>query len=246
MNVMTSLFIRAVAISPTSYSFQSATNSLNNILTGAGKAVGAIIAVVGLVKLMLSLADQNAVSKQQSSMLIGVGIFFLSISVIVSELNIVGNAASTAGATNIAKTIISILGKMLTWSGALLCSVATVMLTLSIAQEQAEQKAEASKLLGTGIGLLSISSAASAIAGWIGSPTAANGVTNIIIAFIGKVATYIGGGLIIMAAFHLVQSIREEDSREKATAIRFFMAGIGLVSIKAVLSLMGLSSGLWW
>ena len=210
-------------------------DSLNKILTSAGSAVGTIICVVGLVKLVLSLADQNAVSKQQSSMLIGVCIFFVSMSQIVAQLNITG----TKSANQMGATIINILGSMLTWGGSMLLVVAVIMLVLSIASEQADQKADASKLIGVGIGLLSISSAAKGFAGAIGSnsPTI---LRNLAVRFIINTTTYIGAGLMIMGIWHVVNAIREEDARERGTAVRFIMAAIGLIAIRPVLSMAGL------
>lgn len=221
---------------PTYGSGSEATASLNTILTSAGTAVGAIVAVVGIIKLMLSLADQNAVSKQQSSLLIGVGIFFLSVSTIVNELNIAGAASGANGQNQIGATIINIIGKMLSWSGALLVVVAIIMLILSIAQEQAESKAEAARLLGVGIGLLSVTAITSLLSAKVsGGALAATDVVDIGINFLMRASTYIGGGLVIMAVWHLVNSIREEDAKEKSVAIRFAMAGIALISIRPVL-----------
>lgn len=247
-SIITMLFAEASyfasLISIRSYSATEATSGINNILTNCGMAVGAIIATVGLIKLMLSLADENSVGKQQASLLVGVGVLFLSLSAVVSELDISSAAGASGGQNILAGRIILILGKMLSWSGAVLCAVAVLMLIMSIANEQAEQKAGATKLLGCGIGLLSLNAAARVLAAYIQSSSAtANIVVELIVSFLARVSTYIGGALLLMAIWHFILSIREESSKDREVAIRFGMVSIALLSATPILKATGLLTG---
>ena len=243
MNIMIALSTIYIMLVSVSSGGVDKITSLNDILTGAGKAVGAIICVVGVVKLVMSLADQNAVGKQQASLLIGVGSVFASISLIVKELDIAGAAGSTNGANAIGASVINILGAMVSWAGAVLAVVGVFMLIMSLVQEQPEQKAEATKFLGVSIGLISISNMTRMFAINMTAVTAER-ARLIVVTYITKISTWVGGFMVLMAVWHFVMSIREEDSREKTIAIRFAMAGIALIAMKAVLSSMGLDSSL--
>lgn len=215
-----------------------ATKKLNDILIGMGTAVGAIVIVVALVKLFMALADQNAVSKQQSSMLFGVGIFMVSMTQVLKALNL--ETTIKNGPKYVAAQVIKVVGNMLSYAGAVLAVVAIIMLIMSIANEQAEQRAEGVKILGTAIGLLSINTLAQSISMIVaGKGLTSETAVSAVAGFIANVTTYIGGGFAIMAIWNVVNSIRQEDARERDTAIRFFLVAIGLLSIRGALKLMG-------
>ena len=216
----------------------SGVTTLNNIMTGLGTAIGVIVCIVGLIKLIMALADQNAASKETSSLMIGVGIFFVSLSQIIKILDIENSAKTANGGLAIAEKIIKMLGNMVTWAGAVLGVVSIVMLVMSIASEQADQKAEATKLMGVAIGMLSITSITSSIS-LTGTAYDGASIIKLVIGFVANIATYIGGGMAILAVWHFVHGIREEDPKEKYVAIRFAMAAIGLLSITGVLASFG-------
>lgn len=214
------------------------TKKLNDILAGMGTAVGAIVIVVALVKLFMALADQNAVSKQQSSMLFGVGIFMISMTQILTTLKLESTIKN--GPKYVAAQVIKIIGNMLSYAGAVLAVIAIILLIMSIANEQAEQRAEGVKILGTAIGLLSINTLAQSIATIVaGKGLTSEVAVGVVAGFIANVTTYIGGGFALMAIWNLANSFRQEDAKERDTAFRFFLVAIGLLSIRGVLGLMG-------
>ncbi len=215
--------------------------TLNNILTNLGVAVGIIICVVALVKLVLSLADQNSVSKQQASLLLGVGLFFVALSSVVKALDLDHLGSKTAGA--MAASILEIIGNLLTWAGGAVTMLAVIMLIMSIVNESAEQKADATRFIGVGIGLISINIPIAAIGAKVADKSVSlTFILNTIVYFVASLGSYIGGGFIILGIYHLILSIKNEDGKEKDSAIRLFIAGIALLGLRIVFQSMGLIS----
>lgn len=222
-----------------------ATKSLNNTMTSAATVVGAIVILVAIVKLIMALAEQNAATKQQASLMFAVGIFFLSMSTIIKMLGIDGTTVPET--KTVAENIINIIAKVLTYSGGILILMAIIMLIMSIASEQAEQKQEATKLLGVGIGLLSTSALATTIIrvfvkGNTKSSVAGTTAVHIVASFIATIATYMGGGFALMGIWYIVNGIRSEDPKDRDTGIRFLITGIALLSAKAVFTLFGFNA----
>ena len=146
-----------------------------------------------------------------------------------------------------AENIINIIAKVLTYSGGILILMAIIMLIMSIASEQAEQKQEATKLLGVGIGLLSTSALATTIIrvfvkGNTKSSVAGTAAVHIVASFIATIATYMGGGFALMGIWHIVNGLRTEDPKDRDTGIRFLITGIALLSAKAVFTLFGFNA----
>ena len=125
--------------------------------------------------------------------------------------------------------------------------MAIIMLIMSIASEQAEQKQEATKLLGVGIGLLSTSALATTIIrvfvkGNTKSSVAGTAAVHIVASFIATIATYMGGGFALMGIWYIVNGLRTEDPKDRDTGIRFLITGIALLSAKAVFTLFGFNA----
>lgn len=213
---------------------ESSIDGLNNILIKCGAAVGAIIIAIAAIKLILALADENAAGKQQASMIFGVGIVFVSISAVLDVLNI---TSETTGNT-VAGNILTVIGVMLSYSGAILLMMGVISLIMSIASEQPEQKTNGIKLITTAIGFLSVRGLTGVLKTYIGQSNSKNATSwvGVIVGFIANVATYAGGGLIIIGVYHLIMSLREETSKDREVAVRFFMAGIGLVALRFILT----------
>lgn len=220
----------------------SSINSLNDILIGFGTAIGVIIITVGLIKLVMSLSEQNANAKQSASLLIGTGIFFISVTQVINALDITNNAQS-GNTQAIALKIVELISNLVSWAGGVLLAIAVIQMVMSIAQERPDDKVDATKLMGVSIGLLSVCTVAKTIAS-SAFRTASGGdgstVLRLVVTFIANIATYVGGGYVVLGVYHLISSIREDDSREKVVAIRFLLVGIGLISIKAILRYFGL------
>lgn len=212
---------------------ESVVNNLNDILIKCGTAVGAIIIVIALIKLILATADENAAGKQNASMLVGVGIVFVSITAVLDVLDI----TTSSTANSVAKNVLTVIGTFLSYAGAVLLLMAIVSLIMSIASEQPEQKMNGVKLLGSSIGLLSIRGFCTAIALYIGqSSPSATAIVGTVVGFIANIVTYIGGGLIIMGVWYTINSVKDENSKDRDVAIRYFMAGIAAISIRVILT----------
>lgn len=220
-----------------------AVSGLNDALKAAGTAVGAVLVIVAAIKMIMAMANEDSSSKTQSTMLLSVGILFISLSNVLTSLG-VENINSSTSVNSVASKIITVTANMLTYAGGALGLFAALMLIISIAQENSDAHVNGSKLLGVSIGLLSIGSLATTInILLLTNTTRADSYVNAIATFFAKTATYIGGGLALMGVFRLIMAIREEDSRERSGAIRLLMAGIGLLSIAAILRGMGFTVG---
>ena len=212
---------------------ESSIDSLNQILIKCGAAVGAIIIAIAAIKMIWALADENAANKQQASMIFGVGIVFVSISAVLDVLDI----TSTTTGNTVAGNILTVIGTMLSYSGAILLMLGIISLIMSIVSEQPEQKANGIKLITTSIGFLSVRGLCGVLKTYIGQSNSKSATSwvSVIVGFITNVATYAGGGLIIIGVYYLIMSIREEQSKDREVALRFFMAGISLVSLRFIL-----------
>lgn len=71
-----------------------------------------------------------------------------------------------------------------------------------------------------------------------GNTDATNWV-NAIVTQVAKIATWGALGLCTCGIFKIVMGIRTEDDRDRNTGIRFLMAGIALVSIRAIFTMFG-------
>lgn len=215
----------------------STIGSLNDILKNVGTAVGAVVIVIAIVKLIIALAQESPESKTQSSLMFGVGIVFVSMSRVLTSLGVEDIDSSTK-ATTMAANVLNVIASMLTYVGVIVLSVAIIYLIMSIATEHPEQKITGSKLLGVSVGLFSAKGLTNAIKTRMfekGGSTAANYV-NDILGFIADVVSYIGAAFVIMGIWNFINGFKTEDDVERAKATKFFVAGIALLSFKIILS----------
>lgn len=218
----------------------TAVKSLNDALTNAGLAVGAVLVVVAAIKMIIALAGEDSRSRTESTILMSVGILFISITQVIKALG-VDNINGSTSVNTVAGNVITVIASMLTWAGGLLAVFAIFTLAVSIAQENSDGFVNGTKLIGVSAGLLSVGAVANGIKGLLlQKSTNGNAYVNVIVNFLANAATYVGGGLAVVGVFKLILSIREENSKERDTAIKFLMAGIALISIRAILRGMGL------
>ena len=215
----------------------------NNFLKTIGVAIGVIILLVGIVKLIMASMEENAKAKQDASLLFGISIMFISMSSVLTSLgveNINGNTTVQAVASN----VIGLLGNVLTYAGAILAIVSIVTLILSISQENPEQQASGVKLLTTAIGLLAANSLVSAISEKLlaESEVAATDYMDIAVGWFADIITYAGGGFVLIGVFRIVMGLRTEDSKERENGIKFLMVGIAFVAFRAILELFGITA----
>lgn len=213
----------------------STVGSLNDILKGVGSAVGVIVIVVALIKLIMGLAQERPEQMSQSSLLFGVGIVFVSMAHVLAALNVEGIDENTKAST-MAINVLNVISALLSYAGVIILVTAIIYLIFSLATESPEQKITGTKLLGVAIGLLSVKGMTNALRVRLASATSnANNYMSDILGFITNIATYIGAGLVVMGIWNFIDSFKSEDTSERVKATRFFIAGIALLALRAIL-----------
>lgn len=220
-------------------SLTASVDTLNNTLKGFAGAIGAVLIAVAVLKYIMSIASENSQEKMNASLMFGGGIFFTSMSAVLTTLGM--SDLAEASASGVATKICSVLGSLTTYAGAGLLALAVFMFIMAIAQENPDQQNKASTLLGISVAFLSFSSVAKKFAS-----KAIGGLrpdlVNFLISTIASVATYIGGGVLLFAIFKLVISIRDEQSQDRHKAGIMFGVAVSLLSFRVILRLFGLSA----
>lgn len=234
MNYVNSLLLSIGGSKIVTYEGAAAADKLNNILTSAGMGVGGILVALAVMKLVMAMGDENVMSKANASIMLGTGIFFLSLSTIVELIGLTGTIGGSTPRI-IAGNVIEIIGHLMEYAGGAMAVLGIFQYIMSIAQEQAESVQRATTVIGIGIALLS----SGLVLGSIAIETRAgiltgNRTVNLVIDFIAGTATYIGGGMVIMGIFKLVNSLRQEDTPERNKAILLLVTGIGLISFRVI------------
>ena len=210
-------------------------DGLNTTLKAVGTIIGGILILIAIIKTIMAMADENPSDKMKASMTFGVGILFISISGVLSFLGIESFSSSTTVAT-VGGRIARLIGNMCTWSGGALLITAILMFVFALAQEQAEGRANAVKMIATSIGLLGAGRLGTCLSNLIIlRTTSGNTYMSWIASFVAICATYAGGGFAVIGGYHMVLALRNEDMKEKDTAVRLFMVAIALISFRAVL-----------
>lgn len=221
------------------YTGAQAATKLNDILIGVGMGVGGILVAVAVMKLIMAMGEESATSKANASVMLGSGIFFLSLSTVLKVIGLSSDMAINSGTPRlIAGNTVTVLGQMMTYAGGAMVILGIFQNVLAIAQEQSEAVQKASTVLGIGIGMLS--------SGWVTGKLAIkikagtlkeDYAVNTVIDFIAGLATYIGGGMVMMAVLKLVNSLRQEDTPERNKAILLLGTGIALLSFRVIVQL---------
>lgn len=219
----------------------TAVKSLNDALTTAGLAIGAVLVVVAAIKMVIALSSEDTRQRAESTILMSVGILFISITQVIKALGVDSINGSTSVNT-VASNIITVIANMLTWAGGLLAVFAIFTIIVAIAQENSDGYVSGTKLIGVATGFLSIGSLATAINRlFLAKNKTAASYASVVAGFLANVATYIGGGFVAIGAFKLIFSIREENSRDRDAGIKFLMAGIALIGIRVILKNIGIA-----
>jgi Na+-transporting methylmalonyl-CoA/oxaloacetate decarboxylase gamma subunit len=218
----------------------SAITGLNSSLISIGTYAGAIIVALGILKLILSMQDQNPASKATAAMMLGGGILILSFSTIITILGL-DNMSSSTSPSEVTKNVLEVVGSGMTFVGAILVILAIFQIIMSFLNEQAEEKAAASKLLATGIAFLcgkNIMTSVYNIA--LGSSTKGESIVKYIVNLLSSIAVYIGAGLAIFGVYRLIMAFRDEDVNCKTQAAMMIGVSIVLMSMRVVYQMFGL------
>lgn len=215
---------------------------LNDTLTTACTAVGAVLIAIAVVKIIIALASEDSKGKIDAGMLFGSGIVFVGISGVIELLGI-KNLSSGSSGKLVAANIISVIGRALSYVGVIVLLFAIISLIIAIAQENSDSYVSASKLIMVAIGMLFGDSVLNGVrALLLSGNTQATSWVNIIVAQVAKIATWGALGIGMCGVFKLVMGIRTEDDRDRNTGIRFLMVAIALVSMSAIFKMMGLTT----
>lgn len=213
--------------------------SLNNTLKSLGLAIGAILIVVAVIKIIISISEESSSEKTKATMLLGIGIFFISMPAVLSMLGVENIQSGTSGNTVAAK-VITVLGVMINYAGVGMILLGIITNIFAIANENSDEHAKAVKLLTSGIGALSAGGLCTYIKGLVSAKnTNANAYVDGAISWICAVMSYAGAGFIVVAIFKLVDGIKIEDPKERNQAVKLFMVGIAFLSLYGILKLMG-------
>lgn len=217
----------------------TAVSSLNNILKSLGTAVGAILIVVAVIKLIISLAEENASEKVKASMMFGVGILFVSITSVLSTLGVDSVTVGTS-ANSVAVRVLTVIGVMVNYAGVGLILVGVVTNIFAISHENADDQVKAVKLLSSGIGALSAGGLCSYMKMLVSSnSTSTSSYVNGTINWICSILSYAAAGFIVVAIFKMINSIRNEEAKDKDASVKLFMVGIALGAMRFILKMMG-------
>ena len=207
---------------------KSQVNVLNSTVQGFAGAVGAVLIAVAIMKYIMSIADESPQSKMNATLMLGG---------VLSVLNLNGNSMPTAN--DVAKHVVDILASLITYAGGGLLALGVFMYVMAIAQENPDQQHKASTILGISTCMLAFVSFKSSIKNFVTSGDGNNAVS-LAIGCITGVATVVGGGILVLAVFRFVMSIREENSQDAHKAVLQFGVAIALLGFSGVLRLFGL------
>ena len=224
-------------------------DKINSMLESVGVAIGGIILVFAVYKLITSFADQNSMSKMQASMLFGVGAFFMAIGKVLKALNIdTAVSGQTPLKTMVTNILVDVLSPVILWIGLIIVAVSVFLLIMSLAHESAEEQTKAQTGLGIGIICIGANSVITLINRFVGAYLDGKDLDNSVIDYVitiagsllATAAFYIGLFFAATGIFRLILSTRTEDTRERDQAIRHLIVAIALISFTSVLALFGL------
>ncbi len=214
----------------------SSVKALNDILVGAGIAVGVIIITVAIIKLIIGLAQERPDQTSQASLMFGVGAIFVSITKVMSILQL-DSINSDTTANVMAVRVLNIIAALLNIAGIIIAVIAIVYLIMAMANEQPESKMTGSKLLMLAVGFLSAQALADRMAIRITSKTTgAMSYIYDVVGFIANVASYAGAAIFGLGIWYFIDSLKSEDAKERDHARRFLMVGVALVGVTILLT----------
>lgn len=240
--IVTSATLGSYTVSGSQESAVAAIEGLNKTLSNACVAVGGVLIAIAIVRIILAMATEDAKGKTDSGMIFGAGIVFISISGVIELLGIKDISGTTSGGI-MAERIISVVGKALSYVGVIIFLFAVISLIIAIAQENSDSYVTSSKMIMIAVAMLGADGVLSGVRALIrNGNTNANTWVNAIVVQVANIATWGALGLCTCGIFKLVMGIRTEDDRDRNTGIRFLMAGIALVGIRAIFAMFGFTN----
>lgn len=214
---------------------------LNQILIKAGVAVGVILILIGVIKLIMALADENPKGKMDASIFIGIGALFTGISA-VAEAFTISDGTSLTGITN---KLIDVITNLCLYAGIIMALIMVITLIMAFTQEQPENISKASTIGMVAFGLLGARALAIMIKQFVvpgissGTDTS-GGAVFVIVSFVASAVQYGGFLMMLYGIVRLVMGIREESSPDKLTGTKLTVVGGILTGISTALKMFGI------
>lgn len=214
-----------------SLSGSTSTDGINTFLKNCGVAVGAIIIALAAIKMIVALVDENVVARQRASLLLSVGLVFVSINTILTSILGSSGIDSSTSYTTVAKNILTLIGTMTTWAGGMMLLFGAFTYVMAITHESADQQAKATNSIMVGLGFITIKTLCETFATNItNNTTAVKSYAREIIEWLTTIVSWAGYVLLPLAILKLVMSVRTEDLKERGDAIKLLGLALGLLS----------------
>ncbi len=215
-------------------------NEINTTLKNAGMAIGAILIALAALKIIVAMADENVAERNKAAMLFGVGLVFVSINTVLT--NIIGTGITSNTTVNsVVKSILDLIGAIGNWGGIIMIAIGAFSYMLAITNEDPAQQTKSTMTLFAGLGFILMGTLCDKLKNVVGSNIVSNYKTPIIDMI--KAIGIRGGAILVVAGiFKLVFAMRTEDSKARTDAIKLLAIGIGLVSFGSVLVALGLTT----
>lgn len=214
-----------------------AIEDFNKFLLGMLIYAGAIIIAVAIIKIVIAIQQQDSHSKMQATLLFGLGAVFVSSNAVITAINIKANRNNSK---QIVLNIANVAGTVMKLVAIILIAFAVTQMILSFINEDGVQKADAGKLLSVGIVLYSLKTILNSAVDYAMQPAGMARVSTLIIGILASISRFIGIILGTYGLFHVILSIKEQDSSQLQKNIVLLTVGIILAAMPKVFSAFGL------
>lgn len=203
----------------------SATRMNEHLLTYTTLA-GVVVAVLGVIKLIMSMSDHSPMGKVTATSMIALGIALVAGSQLI---DVVGKIDDNASEKDRAMPVIKWFMDALFWPGVIIIVIGVFKNIMAIMHERPEEKVDAGKMVGAGIGL----TAATYIGGKIvdavfdDKTKAAENVAGVVLYdVVCPIMVIVGGILIMLGLFNFAQAFKDENSEGKVRAGVMLTVGV--------------------
>ena len=217
---------------------EKAADSFNYTLITLLKAAGVIVAIIGVVRFLLAMAEPMPMGKTTAMSMIVLGLLMAG-GIDILQTAIESSRGKTPEAQ--ATPVLNIMVKGLMWPGIMMVVIGIIKNITAIMGERPEEKAEAGKIAGAGIAFISLSFIVDGLklaAFTQEGVAAANGMGGFIIGHVLiPVAIIMGAIIIIFSALKYEEAYKDESASEKSRATLSLTAGVLLVTISPILKM---------
>ncbi len=223
------------------------TADLVDIFTEVGKVVGCVILAYAIVKLIMSYAEENPQAKMHASILLGTGIFLISLSSIVTMAGFMSESYTTASdftPYKIAKSMLMVLQKLLRYSGVALLLMGVIAMIMSYIEENPGGHTKATTIIMVAAGLLSSDQIVDIINGYLtlklrttDDTDLANSLAGTAVEVVMRIGAVGGAIFLIYGVLQLIFAFKDEDAGKKTGAIKIMAVGAALLSPEIIFGL---------